>query len=51
MDFSMSKKVKYFAGVTNEEQEIAAANYPLIRMFTGTASKAYTPQNTVGGEC
>ena len=50
MDFSMSKKVKYFAGVTNEEQEIAAANYPLIRMFTGTAVKACTPQATVGGE-
>ena len=49
MDFSMSKKVKYFAGVTNEEAEIAAANYPLIRMFTGAAAKTYTPQNTVGG--
>jgi sialate O-acetylesterase len=50
MDFSLSKKVKYFAGVINEEQEIAAANHPLIRMFTGTAAKAYTPQNRVGGE-
>ena len=50
MDFSMSKKVKYFAGVTNEEQEIAAANYPLIRMFTGAAAKAYTPQNQVDGQ-
>ena len=50
MDFSMSKKVKYFAGVRNEEAEIAAANHPLIRMFTGTAAKAYTPQTTVSGE-
>ena len=50
MDFSMSKKVKYFAGVKNEEQEITAANYPLIRMFTGDAAKAYAPQNTVAGE-
>ncbi len=50
MDFSLSKKVKYFAGVTNEEQEIAAANYPLIRMFTGEAAKAYTPQARVGGD-
>jgi sialate O-acetylesterase len=50
MDFSLSKKVKYFAGVTNEELEIAAANYPLIRMFTGAATKAYAPQNKVGGE-
>ena len=50
MDFSVSKKVKYFAGVVNEEQEIAAANYPLIRMFTGEAAKAYTPQKEVRGE-
>jgi sialate O-acetylesterase len=50
MDFSMSKKVKYFAGVRNEEAEIAAANYPLIRMFTGTAQKTYAPTNRVGGE-
>ncbi len=49
MDFTVSKKVKYFAGVDQEEQEIAAANYPLIRMFTGDAAKAYTPQATVGG--
>ena len=50
MDFSMSKKVKYFAGVTNEGAEIAAANYPLIRMFTGEAAKAFAPQANVGGE-
>jgi sialate O-acetylesterase len=50
MDFSVSKKEKYFAGVTNEEQEIAAANYPLIRMFTGKWAKTYNPQTNVGGE-
>jgi sialate O-acetylesterase len=50
MDFSVSKKVKYFAGIANEDQEIAAANYPLIRMFTGQASKAYATQPRVGGE-
>ena len=50
MDFSVSVKVKYFAGVTNEEQEIAAANHPLIRMFTGAASKTYEPQSRVVGE-
>ena len=49
MDFTVSKKVKSFAGVINEEQEIAAANYPLIRMFTGAAAKAYEPRDTVGG--
>jgi len=50
MDFSMSKKVKYFAGVTNEEAEIAAANYPLIRMFIGEAQKSFAPQTSVRGE-
>jgi sialate O-acetylesterase len=50
MDFSLSKKVKSFAGVTNELAEIAAANYPLIRLFTGIAAKAAAPQNSVGGE-
>ncbi len=49
MDFTVSKKVKFFAGAANEEQEIAAANYPLIRMFTGAAAKAYEPQGRVGG--
>ena len=50
MDFSVSKKVKYFAGVANEDQEIAAANHPLVRMFTGNAAKAYAPQTKVAGE-
>jgi sialate O-acetylesterase len=50
MDFSLSKKVKYFAGVTNEDAEIAAANYPLVRLFTGGAQKTYAPTNRVGGE-
>ena len=50
MDFSMSKKVKYFAGVTNEDAEIAAADHPLVRMFTGAAAKTYAPQNHVDGE-
>jgi sialate O-acetylesterase len=49
MDFSVSKKIKYFAGVTNEDFEIAAANYPLIRMFTGAFAKTYAPTNRVGG--
>jgi len=50
MDFSLSKKEKSFAGVTNEEQEIAAADHPLIRMFTGTAVRTNVPQSRVGGE-
>jgi len=35
MTFPVSVKHAYYAGVTNEAVEIAAANYPLIRMFTG----------------
>jgi sialate O-acetylesterase len=50
MDFSVSKKAKYFAGVINEEQEIAAANHPLIRMFSGDYAKSNTPLATVGGQ-
>lgn len=50
MDFSMSKKVKSFAGVTNEEAEIAAANHPLIRMFTGDPIRTNQPQSRVPGE-
>jgi sialate O-acetylesterase len=50
MEFTMSKKIKSFAGVTNEEQEIAAANYPTIRMFTGAGTKTYSPQSSVAGE-
>lgn len=50
MDFTLSKKVKYFAGVANEEEEIAAANYPLLRMFTAATPRTYTPQERVDGE-
>ncbi len=50
MAFTVSKARAYYAGVTNEEQEIAAANYPLIRMFTAKTAKTYTPQNSVEGE-
>ncbi|HEX3728377.1 MAG TPA: sialate O-acetylesterase [Opitutaceae bacterium] len=49
MEFSVSKKVKYFAGATNEEQEIAAAKYPQIRMFTGDMVKSNEPQAAIGG--
>ncbi|MGD1086229.1 MAG: sialate O-acetylesterase, partial [Verrucomicrobiota bacterium] len=34
-------------GLLNEEQEIAAANYPLVRMFTGRDTKVYEPKATV----
>ncbi|MBC7783779.1 MAG: sialate O-acetylesterase [Burkholderiales bacterium] len=51
MDFTVANTPKYyFAGVDNEAAEIAAANYPKIRMFTGQTSKKYTPQTSIDGE-
>ena len=50
MAFTVSKARAYYAGVTNEEQEIAAANYPRIRMFTAKTSKSYEPKTSVEGE-
>jgi sialate O-acetylesterase len=50
MDFTVAKTEKYyFAGVNNEAEEVAAANHPLIRMFTGEWRRAYEPQATVAG--
>ena len=37
MVFPISKAHAPFAGLTNEAEEIAAANHPLVRMFTGKA--------------
>lgn len=36
-----------YRGVLNQEGEIADANYPQIRMFTGHDTKAYEPQASV----
>jgi sialate O-acetylesterase len=50
MDFTVAKTPKYyFAGVNNEAAEVAEANYPQIRMFTGAWSRTYDPQTEVGG--
>jgi sialate O-acetylesterase len=50
MDFTVAKTEKYyFAGVTNEAAEVAAANYPRIRMFSGEWTRSYTPCNTIAG--
>lgn len=50
MDFTVAKTDKYyFAGVNHEAEEVAAANYPRIRMFTGEWTKAYEPQARIGG--
>jgi sialate O-acetylesterase len=50
MVFTVSKKAQFFAGMLDEDKEIAAANYPTIRMFTARPVKAYTPQDdAIGG--
>ena len=50
MAFTVSKKKASYAGLINEEQEIASSNYPRIRMFTVKDSKTYEPQSQLGGE-
>jgi sialate O-acetylesterase len=50
MAFTVSKKHASYAGLLNEDQEIAAANYPQIRMFTGKTAKTYEPQSEIGGQ-
>ena len=50
MDFTVAKTTRhYFAGVNNEEQEVAAANYPNVRMFMGAWKNSYEPQTEVDG--
>jgi sialate O-acetylesterase len=51
MDFTVAKTEKYYyAGVINESEEVAAANHPKIRMFTGEWTRAYQPQESVAGQ-
>jgi sialate O-acetylesterase len=50
MDFTVATTPRhYFAGVNNEADEIAAANYPNIRMFTGAWKNSYEPQTEISG--
>jgi len=50
MDFTVATTARhYFAGVKNETEEVAAANYPNIRMFTGAWKNSYEPQSEASG--
>src|SRR5664280_696158 len=50
MDFTVATTPRhYFAGVKNEADEIAAANYPGIRMFTGAWKNNDDPQTEISG--
>jgi len=47
---AVSKKAASFAGMLDEDKQIAAANYPTIRMFTVKTKKSYDPVDDVSGE-
>jgi sialate O-acetylesterase len=49
MVFTVSKKAASFAGMLDEDKQIATANYPAIRMFTVKEKKSYTPMDDVTG--
>ena len=50
MAFTVSKAHASYAGMLNEEQEIAAANFPQVRMFTGKTAKSFDPQAEIEGQ-
>jgi sialate O-acetylesterase len=50
MAFTVSKKQARYAGLVDEEREIAEANYPRVRMFTAKTAKTYEPQTELHGE-
>ena len=43
MDMTVAKEDRYWCGVTNEAEEVAKANYPLIRIF----DVDFTPSHTL----
>jgi sialate O-acetylesterase len=49
MQFNVSAKGHPPYGLINEDKEIAAANYPQLRMFTAKNATAYDPQSDVVG--
>ncbi|GAC1589316.1 MAG: sialate O-acetylesterase [Chitinophagaceae bacterium] len=50
MDMTVAREDRYWCGVFNEKKEVAAADYPLIRVFDTDFSPAATPQTTVQGK-
>ncbi|CAN5628193.1 sialate O-acetylesterase [soil metagenome] len=50
MAFTVSEKVAKYAGMLDEEKEIAAANYPQLRIFMATTKKSYAPESEIQGE-
>ncbi|MEO5565013.1 MAG: sialate O-acetylesterase [Chitinophagaceae bacterium] len=50
MDMTVARENQYWCGVFNEKEEVAAANYPLIRMFDADFTPRLEPQNEVKGK-
>jgi sialate O-acetylesterase len=50
MDFTVAREDRYWCGVINEKEEVANANYPLIRVFDTDFTPAATPQEEVVGK-
>ena len=50
MDMTVAREDRYWCGVFHEKEEVAAANYPLIRIFDADFSPAATPQTDVSGK-
>ncbi len=49
MQFTVSKAHASYAGMLDEDKEIAAANYPQLRMFIAKPTTTYEPQSEVPG--
>ncbi|MEO8109066.1 MAG: sialate O-acetylesterase [Ginsengibacter sp.] len=50
MDMTVAREDRYWCGVFNEKDEVAPANYPLIRVFDVDFTPAATPQKDVIGK-
>ena len=50
MDMTVAKEDRYWCGVFNEAQEVAAANYPLITMFDTDFTPGDRPADDVQGK-
>lgn len=49
MDFTVAREDRYWCGVFNEKQEVAEADYPLIRVFDTDFAPRLEPQKDVTG--
>ena len=50
MDMTVAREDRYWCGVFNEKEEVANANYPLIRVFDVDFTPAATPREDVKGK-